>query len=141
MQLLLPGVLFGNQPDLEAGQTRRRDRQKAAGAGREVLAGQAGKINEQGGEGMNIDKTNGSSFIQSYQKQMQVSPVERSKPIQKEDEVQISNRAKEMFEKNTGVDMDRQEKINALKLQIQSGEYEVNSSKVAESVFDFWYDK
>ncbi|CEG24347.1 Anti-sigma-28 factor, FlgM [Planococcus massiliensis] len=90
---------------------------------------------------MNIDKTNGSSFIQSYQKQMQVSPVERSKPIQKEDEVQISNRAKEMFEKNAGVDMDRQEKINALKLQIQSGEYEVNSSKVAESVFDFWYDK
>ena len=34
---------------------------------------------------MNIDKTTGSSFIQSYQKQMQVSPVERSKPIQKED--------------------------------------------------------
>jgi negative regulator of flagellin synthesis FlgM len=90
---------------------------------------------------MNIDKTTGSSFIQSYQKQMQVSPVERTKPVQKEDQLQISNRAKEMFEKNSGVDAARQEKIKELKAQIQSGDYQVNSEKVADKVFDFWFDK
>ncbi|KOF09893.1 flagellar biosynthesis anti-sigma factor FlgM [Planococcus glaciei] len=90
---------------------------------------------------MNIDKTTGSSFIQSYQKQMQVSPVERTKPVQKEDQVQISNRAKEMFEKNSGVDSARQEKIDALKMQIQSGNYEVNSAKLADRIHDFWFNK
>ncbi len=90
---------------------------------------------------MHIDKTNGSSFIQSYQKQMQVSPVEKAKPIQKEDQLQISNRAKEMFEKKAEVNTERQEKINLLKAQIQSGEYQVNSGKVADKVFEFWFDK
>ena len=90
---------------------------------------------------MNIDKTTGSSFIQSYQKQMQVSPVEQTKTVQKEDQLQISNRAKEMFEKKTEVDMERQEKINLLKTQIESGEYQANSDKIADKVFQFWFDK
>jgi len=94
-----------------------------------------------GGERMHIDKTNGSSFIQSYQKQMQVTPVEKAKPIQKEDQVQISNRAKEMFEQKVEVNTERQEKINLLKAQIQSGEYQVNSGEVADKVFKFWFDK
>ena len=90
---------------------------------------------------MNIDKTNGSTFINSYQKQMNVPPVDKAKPIQQEDQVQISNRAKEMFEKKTEASSDRQEKIDALKAQIQSGEYQVNSQKVADKVFQFWFDK
>lgn len=91
---------------------------------------------------MNIDKLNGSSFIQSYQKQMQVSAVEKTKPIQKEDQLHISHHAKQMFEKNTEVvDHTRQEKINLLKAQIESREYSANSEKVAEKVFDFWFDK
>ena len=90
---------------------------------------------------MNIDKTTGSSFIQSYQKQMQVSPVEKARSLQKEDQLQISTQAKEMFKKNTEVDLERQEKINALKAQVQSGEYKVNSEKVADSFYQFWFDK
>ena len=90
---------------------------------------------------MNIDKTTGSSFIQSYQKQMQVSPVEKARSLQKEDQLQISPQAKEMFKKNTEVDLERQEKINALKAQVQSGEYKVNSEKVADSFYQFWFDK
>ena len=61
---------------------------------------------------MNIDKVNGYSFIQSYQKQMQVSKTEKTRPIQKEDELQISNQAKEMYGKNIA-EVERQEKINA----------------------------
>jgi negative regulator of flagellin synthesis FlgM len=95
----------------------------------------------QGGEGMNIDKTSGSSFIQSYQKQVQVSPAAKNKPVQKEDQVQISSQAKEMFEKTSEVDAARQEKINLLKAQIESGEYVNNSEKVADKVFQFWFGK
>ena len=90
---------------------------------------------------MNIDKTTGSSFIQSYQKQMQVTPVGKTRAIQKEDQLQISPQAKEMFEKKPVVDVDRQEKINALKAQVQSGEYKINSEKVADSFYQFWFDK
>jgi negative regulator of flagellin synthesis FlgM len=90
---------------------------------------------------MHIDKTTGSTFINSYQKQMNVPPVEKAKPIQQEDQVQISSRAKEMYEKKTEASSDRQEKIDALKAQIQSGEYKVNSQKVADKVFQFWFDK
>lgn len=89
---------------------------------------------------MNIDKTNSSSFIQSYQK-MQVAPVSKIKSLQKEDELQISNEAKAMFEKNTNVDIERQEKIQLLKAQVSSGEYQVDASKVADKVHQFWFDK
>lgn len=89
---------------------------------------------------MNIDKTNGSSFIQAYQK-LQVAPAAKTKSLQKEDELQISNQAKAMFEKNANVDIERQEKIQLLKAQVEAGEYEVNSDKVAEQVYQFWFDK
>ncbi len=89
---------------------------------------------------MNIDKTTSSSFIQSYQK-MQVTPVAKTKSLQKEDELQISNEAKAMFEKNTSVDVERQEKIQLLKTQVASGEYQVDASKVADKVHQFWFDK
>jgi negative regulator of flagellin synthesis FlgM len=87
---------------------------------------------------MNIDKVNGSSFIQSYQKQMQVSKTEKTRPIQKEDELQISNQAKEMYGKNIA-EVERQEKINALKAQVQSGDYSVDNEKVAEKIFGYWF--
>ena len=89
---------------------------------------------------MNIDKTNGSSFIQAYQK-LQVAPAAKTKSLQKEDELQISNQAKAMFEKNAKVDIERQEKIQLLKAQVASGEYKVDASKVADKVHQFWFDK
>lgn len=88
---------------------------------------------------MNIDKTTGSSFIQSYQKQMQVSKVEKAKPLQQEDHLQISNQAKQMFEGKNDIDLDRLEKIKALKSQVQAGEYQVSNEKVADKIFQFWY--
>lgn len=90
---------------------------------------------------MNIDKTSSSSFIQSYQKQMQVSKMEKTKAIQNEDQLQISKQAKQLFEKNTEIDLKRQEKIQTLKAQVQSGDYQVNSKEVADKVFQFWFGK
>lgn len=90
---------------------------------------------------MNIDKTNGSSFIQSYQKMMPVSKVEKTRPYQSEDQVQISNQAKEMYDKKTEIDAERQEKVNSLKAQVQAGEYQVSSEQVADKVHQFWFGK
>ncbi|RNF38766.1 flagellar biosynthesis anti-sigma factor FlgM [Planococcus salinus] len=90
---------------------------------------------------MNIDKTNGSSFIQSYQKMMPVSKVEKTRPVQTEDQLQISSQAKEMFEKKTEMDAGRQEKINALKAQIQAGEYHPSNKEIADKVHEFWFGK
>ncbi len=89
---------------------------------------------------MNIDKPTGPFIIQSYQKQTQVSKVEKTKPVQNEDQLQISKQAKEMFE-NKAVDPARQEKLNALKAQIQSGEYQVGADQVANKVYQFWFGK
>ncbi|MFC4711674.1 flagellar biosynthesis anti-sigma factor FlgM [Planococcus dechangensis] len=90
---------------------------------------------------MNIDKTNGSSFIQSYQKQMQVTPAAKVRPLQQEDHLQISSEAKAMFEKNTEADIARQEKVQLLKAQVASGEYQVDSGKVADKLHEYWFDK
>ncbi|WP_254177962.1 MULTISPECIES: flagellar biosynthesis anti-sigma factor FlgM [unclassified Planococcus (in: firmicutes)] len=99
------------------------------------------EITLRGGEGMNIDKTNSSSFIQSYQKQMQVTPAQKARPLQQEDQLQISSEAKAMFEKNTEADIARQEKIQLLKAQVASGEYQVDQDKVAEKIHQYWFDK
>lgn len=88
---------------------------------------------------MNIDKTSGPSFIQSYQNQMKVAKVEKAKPVQQEDRLQISNEAKEMFEKN--VEVERQNKIKTLKAQIEAGEYDLNSEKVADKIYQYWFRK
>jgi len=90
---------------------------------------------------MNIDKTSSSSFIQSYQKQIKLSQVEKVKTLQNEDQLHISSKAKELFAKNSGVDLERQEKINSLKEKIQSGNYQVDSRKVADKVYQFWFGK
>lgn len=90
---------------------------------------------------MNVDKTSSTSFIQAYQRQIQLSKVEKTKPVQNEDKVQISTQAKQLFEKDTELNIDRQEKIKSLKEQIQSGNYQVDSKAVAEKVYQFWFDK
>ena len=70
---------------------------------------------------------------------MQVTKTEKTRPIQKEDELQISSEAKEMYGKNIQA-VERQEKINAIKAQVQSGEYKVDHQKVADKLFGFWFE-
>ena len=36
-------------------------------------------------------------------------------------------------------EVERQEKINALKAQVQSGDYKVDNEKVAEKIFGYWF--
>ena len=52
---------------------------------------------------MNIDKTNSSSFIQSYQKQMQVTPAQKARPLQQEEHLQISSSRRQAWWSRTSL--------------------------------------
>ncbi|WP_261131797.1 flagellar biosynthesis anti-sigma factor FlgM [Bacillus sp. Marseille-Q3570] len=64
-------------------------------------------------------------------------PAETPQQQVKQDKIQISKEALEM-QKNQGTSTERAEKIEHLKNEIQSGNYQVDSGKVAKKFFDFW---
>ncbi|MFT4414412.1 flagellar biosynthesis anti-sigma factor FlgM [Fredinandcohnia humi] len=76
--------------------------------------------------------------INPYKNQMnKVAATERST---KADKVEISSAAKELLEASP-ITVARQEKVEALKKQVQSGTYKVDSEAVAKSVYDFYFKK
>ncbi|MGP4078948.1 flagellar biosynthesis anti-sigma factor FlgM [Pseudalkalibacillus sp. R45] len=64
-------------------------------------------------------------------------PAESQQQQVKQDKIQISKEALEM-QKNQGTSTERAEKIERLKNEIQSGNYQVDSGKVAKKFLDFW---
>jgi negative regulator of flagellin synthesis FlgM len=88
-----------------------------------------------------INKPTGSSIVNPYQKQNQKPNLESGKVSSKKDQVQISEQAKAMLENKSTVDPARQEKVNQLKSEVQSGEYKVDSQKVAEKLYQFWFNQ
>ncbi|MDQ0339898.1 negative regulator of flagellin synthesis FlgM [Caldalkalibacillus uzonensis] len=89
---------------------------------------------------MKIDQTHGLWRPNPYQQQ-QVSKSVQKKGKMGQDQVHISKEAKVMLEKQnqTNVHTDRQAKLERIKEQLEKGTYQVNSKKVAERVFDFWF--
>lgn len=88
---------------------------------------------------MRIDPSRIGS-IQSYQKQQQVQDVKKQAQ-DKQDQVKISSAAQEMLEsaKNTaGNEPVREEKVEHLKTEIESGRYRVDSREVANKFLEFW---
>ncbi|ARK32100.1 flagellar biosynthesis anti-sigma factor FlgM [Halalkalibacter krulwichiae] len=55
----------------------------------------------------------------------------------KRDKVEISSEALSM-QQVTKVEKERQEKVEALKKQIASGEYKVDSKAIANKLYDYW---
>lgn len=85
------------------------------------------KINQFGPVGMN-----------PYKKQMnKVAATEKSTQT---DKVEISSAAKQLQE-SSPITVARQQKVEALKQQVQSGTYKVNAEDVAKSVYDFYFKK
>ena len=85
------------------------------------------KINQFGPVGMN-----------PYKKQM--NKVVQTEKATQTDKVEISSAAKQLQE-TSPITIERQQKVEALKKQVQSGTYKVNAEDVAKSVYDFYFKK
>ncbi|WP_078543844.1 flagellar biosynthesis anti-sigma factor FlgM [Litchfieldia alkalitelluris] len=83
---------------------------------------------------MKINQTN-LTGINPYKKQMnKMAPLEKKA---QQDRLEISNEAKQLQEKSP-ITQEREEKVEALKHQVQSGTYTVDAKKVAKSVLDYY---
>jgi negative regulator of flagellin synthesis FlgM len=80
----------------------------------------------------------GPTGINPYKKQL--NKLAETEKITKTDKVEISSAAKQLQE-TSPVTVARQEKVEALKQQVQSGNYKVNPEAVAKGVYDFYYKK
>jgi negative regulator of flagellin synthesis FlgM len=70
--------------------------------------------------------------LNPYRKQLEKNEATQS--IKRQDKVEISQEAKIMQE---SMGIDRQEKIQELKNQINSGQYEIDTTEVAKSILNF----
>jgi negative regulator of flagellin synthesis FlgM len=72
-----------------------------------------------------------------YKKQTQDMKQESVQSAFMKDEIQISDEAKKLLS-SSKFEQERAEKVNEIKRQVESGDYQVNTSKIAKSILDFW---
>jgi negative regulator of flagellin synthesis FlgM len=72
-----------------------------------------------------------------YKKQTQDMKQESVQSAYKKDEIRISDEAKKLLS-SSKFEQERADKVNEIKRQVESGNYQVNTSKVAKSILDFW---
>ncbi|MCP8617595.1 flagellar biosynthesis anti-sigma factor FlgM [Salirhabdus salicampi] len=86
-------------------------------------------------------KVNGPNHIpyQSYKKQVGNQQVPASGKAAA-DKIEISSEAKKLLQNNP-VQAARQEKVDAIKKAVQSGEYKVDPKATAEKMASFWSNK
>ncbi|MDV2684295.1 flagellar biosynthesis anti-sigma factor FlgM [Alkalihalophilus sp. As8PL] len=82
-------------------------------------------------------KINPYQSIQQNPYRKQVEQSEKLPEAKKVDKLEISSQALEM-QKGNPLEKARQEKVEALKKQIESGEYRVDKEAVAQKMYDFW---
>jgi negative regulator of flagellin synthesis FlgM len=72
-----------------------------------------------------------------YKKQTQDMKQESVQSAYKKDEIRISDEAKKLLS-SSKFEQERAEKVNEIKRQVESGNYQVSPSKIAISILDFW---
>lgn len=77
--------------------------------------------------------------VNPYQKAVNKADTSM-KPSQLADKVEISSQAKEM-QNISSVTVERQAKIDEIKMQIENGTYQMNVNETAKSVFNFYSQK
>jgi negative regulator of flagellin synthesis FlgM len=80
----------------------------------------------------------GPMGVNPYQKNMQALN-QAPKPKAKADKVEISATAKELHQAQWGAE--RQEKIKALKQQIENGTYQIDVKKTVKGIVDYYFNK
>ncbi|GLB60195.1 flagellar biosynthesis anti-sigma factor FlgM [Cytobacillus sp. NCCP-133] len=79
----------------------------------------------------NIGRTN----MNPYNKQM--DKMEKAQNVTKRDKIEISSEALNL-QKGNPLEMERQQKVEKLKEEVQSGKYEINAKEVAKKMYEFW---
>lgn len=69
----------------------------------------------------------------------QVGKMEQVQKTNKKDKIEISSEAMNL-QKIGNIELQRQEKIDSIKKNIQSGQYEVNPKEIAKKMYSFWDD-
>jgi negative regulator of flagellin synthesis FlgM len=84
-------------------------------------------------------RINQYNSIQSnpYKKQTSDWQQEKSQLLYKKDEIQISDEAKKLLS-SSKFEQDRAEKVSELKSRIKNGTYQIDSSKTAQTILNFW---
>ncbi|MGG0720062.1 flagellar biosynthesis anti-sigma factor FlgM [Robertmurraya massiliosenegalensis] len=73
--------------------------------------------------------------VNPYNKQAEkIEPTQKAKG---KDKVEISTEAMKL-QKLGNIELERQEKVDAIKKEVQSGNYEVNAKVIAEKMYSFW---
>jgi negative regulator of flagellin synthesis FlgM len=80
--------------------------------------------------------------LYSYQNQPKQTPAPNTtKKASASAEVQISSRGREMSQAMMSEQAQRQQRVQELKQQIATGNYQVDSNKIADKMLDFWTKK
>ncbi|PYF07610.1 flagellar biosynthesis anti-sigma factor FlgM [Ureibacillus chungkukjangi] len=79
----------------------------------------------------------GVNSVNPYNKQQKNLKAAESKSVAATDKIEISSAAKEMSASST-YSTERAQKIQQLKEQIHSGNYQVDSRKVAEDMLNYY---
>lgn len=79
----------------------------------------------------------GMNSINPYNKQQKSLKAAESKTAVNADKIEISTAAKEMSASST-YNSERAQKVQQLKEQIQSGNYQVDAKKIAEDMLNYY---
>lgn len=78
--------------------------------------------------------------VNPYKKQMNNMNNAEKEAAVKKDNVEISSAAKEL-QQSSSITAARQEKVEALKEQVQNGTYKIDVNEVATGIVDFYFKK
>lgn len=79
----------------------------------------------------------GSMGVNPYKRSLEKSAAAAQKPQTKEDKVEISSKAIDLQQSNE-VTKARQEKVQAIKTQLESGTYKIDPKAIATGLLNFY---
>ncbi|WP_079506665.1 flagellar biosynthesis anti-sigma factor FlgM [Mesobacillus jeotgali] len=89
---------------------------------------------------MKINNNFGTSGINPYKRQMNKLDTAANTQNKKADKVEISSTAKEM-QQLSQVSVERKQKVDELKIQVENGTYKPDSRETAKSILNFFHKK